>query len=239
MAKAEASDQSASTAGGTRLAKRSLFSRLSFGHVVMISAGLLAFMLNVLILRSKGETMEVSVAAQSITAGSRLRMEDVGYRSIAAGGPFEDRVLSPEAIQPLLGHVVIRDIGSGAPLLVDDLRAAAAPDDRRAMNIPVPPDQAVGAALLVGDRVDVIAVDDAGSHFVAAAIEVLHVAFAGGRPSGERFGVTVAVSGQEALAIAAAIDGGSVHLVRSTGSPEISPALAPAAPRTPRSGSGS
>ena len=236
MVRAEETGRSVSTA---KVAKRSPFSRLSFGHVVMISAGLLAFMLNVLVLRSKDETVEVSVAAQSIAAGSRLRVEDIGYRSIAAGGPFVDRVLLPGAIEPLVGHIVIRDIDSGDPLLADDLRAAAAPDGGRAMNIPVPPDQAVGAALFVGDRVDVIGVDDAGSHFVARAIEVLHVALGSGRPSGDRFGVTVAVSDQEALAIAAAIDGGSVHLVRATGSPEISTAADPARPNAPRARSGS
>ena len=209
------------TAVAAKGARRSLFSRLSFGHVVMISAGLLAFMLNVLVLRSKGETVEISVAAQPIAAGTRLRVEDLGYRLIDANGPFVDRVLSRDGVAPFLGHVVIRDVDPGAPLLADDLRPAAAPEAGRAMNIPVTPDHAVGAALFVGDLVDVIAVDDGRSRFVATAIEVLSVALDRSRSSGERFGVTVAVSDREALALAAAIDGGSVHLIRSTGSTGI------------------
>ena len=239
MARTEMADRAASTADGTRPARRSLFSRLSFGHVVMISAGLLAFMLNVLVLRSKGEMVEVSVAAQPITAGTRLRAEHIGYRLIDAGGPFVDRLLSVEAIAPLLGQVVIRDIDTGAPLLADDLRPAAAPDARRAMNIPVASDHAVGAALFVGDRVDVIAVDDGAGRFVATAIEVLGVALGGSRPSGDRFGVTVAVNEKEALAIATAIDGGSVHLIRSTGSTEIEAKPDLGGPRTRRAGVGS
>ena len=239
MVRTEIADRTASTAKRAKRARRSLSSRLSFGHVVMISAGLLAFMLNLLVLRSKGETVEIPVAAQPITAGTRLRAEHVGYRSIAAGGAFVDRVLPREAITHLLGHVVIRDIDPGAPLLADDLKPAAAPDAGRAMNIPVTPDHAVGAALFVGDRVDVIAVDDGGSRFVATAIEVLSVALGGRRSPGDRFGVTVAVSEEEALAIATAIDGGSVHLIRSTGSDEIDATRAPGSLRSPAAGSGS
>ncbi|MDE0288355.1 MAG: SAF domain-containing protein [bacterium] len=233
MVRTETAGRIASTPKGAKRARRSIFSRLSFGHVVMISAGLLAFLLNMLVLRSKGETMEVPVAAQPITAGTRLRAEDVGYRSVDAEGPFLDRVLHREAVASLLGHVVIRDIDPGAPLLTDDLKPAAAPDAGRAMNIPVTPDHAVGAALSVGDRVDVIAVDDGGSRFVATGIKVLGVALGGGRTSGDRFGVTVAVSEEEALAIAVAIDGDAVHLVRSTGSSEIGAAPVPVAPRAP------
>ena len=217
MMRTEVADRPVSTSKRAKIARRSPFSRLSFGHVVMISAGLLAFLLNVLILRSKGETVEVSVAAQPIPAGSRLQVGDVGYRSVDAEGPFVDRILSRETIAAFFGQVVIRDIDSGDPLLADDLRPAAAPGPGRAMSIPIAPDHAVGAALYVGDRVDVIAVEDLESRFVATAIEVLDVAIGGSRTSGERFGVTVAVSEEEALAIAGALDRGTVHLIRSTG----------------------
>lgn len=239
MVRTDTADRTAVAAKGAGLARRSIFSRLSFGHVVMISAGLLAFMLNVLVLRSKGETVEVSVAAQPITAGTRLQAEDLGYRLIDAEGPFVDRVISRESVAPFLGHVVIRDVDPGAPLLADDLRPAAAPDAGRAMNIPVTPDHAVGAALFVGDLVDVIAVDDGQSRFVATAIEVLSVALDRSRTSADRFGVTVAVSDKEALALATAIDGGSVHLIRSTGSSGIDAVRDSGAPHASSARSGS
>ena len=218
MVRTGMAERTASVSNGAEVARRRLFSRLSFGHIVMICAGLLAFLLNVMVLRSKDETVEVSVAAQSITAGSRLSLQDVAYRHIDADGPFLERVLFREAIELLLGQVVIRDIDSGAPLLVDDLRPTAAPGAGRAMSIPITPDHAVGAALTVGDRVDVIAVDDDRSRFIATDIEVLSLSFSGNRTSGDRFGVTVAVSSDEALAIAGALDSGTVHLIRSTGS---------------------
>ena len=209
----EAADRPASKPGGAKVARRSPFSRLSFGHVVMISAGLLAFLLNVYIIRSRGETVEVLVAAQPITAGSRLGSQDIAYQFVDADGPFVDRVLSRENVTPLFGHVVVRDVDSGAPLMADDLRPAAAPGDGRAMSIPIAADHAVGAALYVGDRVDVIAVDEGEGRFVATGIEVLDVAVGASRPASDRFGVTVAVSEVEALAIAGALDRGTVHLI--------------------------
>ena len=202
---------------GRGVPKRKLASRLSFGHIVMISAGLVAFLLNVMIIRGNGETVEVLVAAHPISAGSRLAAQDVVPADVDANGPFVDRVLSPQTVTPLLGQVVVRDIGQGDPLFADDMRSAAAPGGGRAMSIPIAADHAVGATLQVGDRVDVISVDDGESRFVATGIEVLDVAAGGTRPGGDRFGVTVAVSEAEALAIAAALDRGSIHLLRSTG----------------------
>lgn len=215
----ETAGRPAAAAEGGKLPKRSPLSRLSFGHVVMISAGLLAFLLNVLIIRDGGETVEVSVAAQAIGAGSRLETGDIAYKQVDAGGPFSDRALSPQTVSPLVGHVVIRDIAPGALLLADDLRPPAAPGDARAMSIPVGADRAVGAALYRGDRIDVITVNEGRSRFIASGIEVLAVSVDVNRVSGGGFGVTVAVSRSQALAIAEAVDQGSIHLLRSTGAP--------------------
>ena len=206
----------ASERGG--VLSRNPLSRLSFGHIVMISAGLLAFLLNVMIIRSKGETVEVLVAANPISAGTRLADRDITYELVDAEGPFVDRVLSRETLTHFIGQVVVRDVDSGAPLLADDLRPVAAPDNGRAMSIPITADHAVGAALYVGDRVDVISVEDGAGRFIATGIEVLGVASGESRLTSDRFGITVAVTEGEALAIAEALDEGRVHLLRSTGS---------------------
>lgn len=213
----------AAVSEGASVAKRRLLSRLSFGHVVMICAGLLAFLLNVLIVRDRGETVEVPVATRPIPAGSRLVARDIGFARVDAAGPFVDRVLSRDGITPFLGDVVVRDIGSGDPLMSADLRPVSAAGGGRAMSIPIAPDYAVGAALHVGDRVDVIAVDRGESSFVADGIEVLHVTHRDSRPVGDRFAVTVAVTQAEALAIAGALDRGPVHLLRSTGAGDQEP----------------
>jgi len=199
--------------------RRSPFSRLSFGHAVMITAGLLAFLLNVLILREEGEAFDVPVAARAIPAGSRLESTDVSYRYVDADGPFVDRALSRERLASFFGQVVVRGVEAGAPLMADDLRPVAAPDGQRAMSIPIAPDRAVGAALHVGDRIDVMLVQGTRSRFIASGIEVLAVTASSHGLSGSGFGLTVAVSPVQALLIASALDSGSVHVLRSTGLP--------------------
>ena len=212
-------DRTTETAGpaeGGRLPRRSPLSRLSFGHLVMISAGLLAFLLNVLIIRDRGETVEVPVAAQAIRSGARLETGDIAYESVDAEGPWADRALSRRELSPMIGRVAVRDIAPGAPLLADDLRPAAAPGAARAMSIPAA-DQAAGAGLYTGDLIDVITVNEGRSRFIASGVEVLAVSGGGGRTAGGGSGVTVAVSRAQALAIAEALDRGSIHLLRSTG----------------------
>lgn len=209
--------ETAAPAEGGRLLKRNPLSRLSFGHLVMISAGLLAFLLNVLIIRDRGETVEVPVAAQAIRSGARLETGDIAYESVDAEGPWAERALSRRQLSPMIGRVAVRDIAPGAPLLADDLRPAAAPGAGRAMSIPAAADQAAGAGLYTGDLIDVIAVNEGRSRFIASGIEVLAVSGGGGQTAGSGSGVTVAVSRAQALAIAEALDRGSIHLLRSTG----------------------
>ncbi len=206
---------------------------------MMIAAGLLAFMLNVLILRNQGEMVEISVATQPIASGSRLRAEDIGYLFADAGGPLADRVLTRDTIERFIGHVVVHRIESGDPLMANDLKSPADSHSARAMSIPISADHAVGAALHAGDRIDVISVDDGASWFVATDIEILAVAVDRSRSSSARLGITVAVSAEEALAITAALDRGAVHLVRSTGAAPIDVATAQQVPPLPMWDAGS
>ncbi len=212
----ETEGRPAAPAEGGRLPKRSPLSRLSFGHLVMISAGLLAFLLNVLIIRDRGETVEMPVAAQAVRSGSRLETGDIAYESVDAEGPWADRALSRQELSVMIGNVAVRDIAAGAPLLADDLRPAAAPGGARAMSIPAA-DQAAGPAFYPGDRIDVITVSEGRSRFIASGVEVLAVSASGSGISSGGYGVTAAVSRAQALAIAEALDRGSIHLLRSTG----------------------
>ena len=219
MVDPNASEWTAVTPRSPATRRRSPFSRLSFGHAVMITAGLLAFLLNVLILRDGGEAVDVPVAAHAIPAGSRLAGADVSYRRVDADGPFVERALSRERLASLFGQVVVRDVEAGAPLMADDLRPVATPDGQRAMSIPISPDRAVGAALHVGDRIDVMLAQGSRSRFVASGIEVLAVTASNRGLSGSGFGLTVSVSPVQALLISSALDSGSIHVLRSTGLP--------------------
>jgi Flp pilus assembly protein CpaB len=92
-------------------------------------------------------------------------------------------------------------------------------DGLRTMSIPVPVEHAVGATLMVSDRVDVISVIDGQPSFVAEDLEVVSIAATsqGGLSGVGPYHIVVAVTSDEALALAKAIDDGSIEVVRSTG----------------------
>jgi Flp pilus assembly protein CpaB len=93
------------------------------------------------------------------------------------------------------------------------------------MSIPVEAAHAVGGALAVGDRLDVIQVDEGGqARYVVSGAEVLAV----NRPDSGVIGaaassssLTVAVDARQALRLAAAIRGQRFELVRSTGADAV------------------
>ncbi|PLS75322.1 MAG: hypothetical protein CYG61_07985 [Actinobacteria bacterium] len=91
------------------------------------------------------------------------------------------------------------------------------------MSLPVERQHAVGGALRPGDRVDVI--DGAEASFVVTNAEVLAVPnLSNGNLSGTgSYAITIAVDAQGALRLAAAIAGGKVEVVRSTGAEALPP----------------
>lgn len=211
--------------------RRRLRGRLSTGHVVMIAAGLAAFLLNLLILRGGDETVPAAVAARPLPAGARLAERDLEEVRIAAGGALARRALAPEEAAGLVGRALVRDVGAGAPLFPDDFRPFV-PGAGRAMSIPVPPGRAVAAELRSGDRVDVVSAGRGWGRFAATGVEVLSVTEDGDGLGGGELNVIVAVDGADALAVAAALADSEIFLVRSTGAPPA-PALSYRTPPRP------
>ena len=52
--------------------KRPLLRRLSLGHLIMVLAGMLAFLLVLAVLRERGEVLQIAVAVDQIDAGTAL-----------------------------------------------------------------------------------------------------------------------------------------------------------------------
>jgi Flp pilus assembly protein CpaB len=98
------------------------------------------------------------------------------------------------------------------------------------MSVPIDQTQAVAGHLAPGDSVDIVLVVDGVATYIATSIEVTSVPDAESNALGARSGYapTVAVTATEALRIAAALDTGEVHIVRSTGSaaPDLEQATA-------------
>ena len=89
------------------------------------------------------------------------------------------------------------------------------------MSFPIPRAHALGGALDTGDRVDILAVgqDGADAGYVMTDVEVLAVDGGRGGPLGTTDDVTltIAVDSDGAVRLAAALERGTVTLVRSTG----------------------
>ena len=203
--------------------KRKLSSQLGPLHVVAVVSGLLAFLVVLTWMRSQQDLIEVAVAAETIRSGNVITAHMVESAEVPADASFGDRLVTIGEFDLIVGSIATRSISPGEPLLDSDLRGVRTREGLRAMSVPIDIDRAVSGDLAAGDRVDIVGFDDGGAHYIATGIEVLAVPDAGqnafGTSSG--FAVTVAVSDIEALEIAAAMDYGDIHMLRSTGAPTV------------------
>ena len=206
-------------AGGPR--RPASRSRLSFGHVVTLLAGLLATMLVFSVLHERDVTFRAAAVGVQIRAGTTVEASALRTVGVQVPGDVRGRLIDPAALGRFRGWIATRTLQPGELLSRGDLRPPAAPSALRAMSIPVEASHAVGGALAAGDRLDVIEVDEGGqARYVVTGAEVLAV----NRPDSGVIGaaassssLTVAVDARQALRLATAIRGGRFELVRSTG----------------------
>jgi len=205
---------SASGAGG-----RNLLSRLNLGHVVMLLAAISALVLNLAILRGNDATIEVAVAATDVRVGTSLTEGHLAFAEVPADDVLSSRLIPSDRAGQLVGQLATRSIADGEPILESDLLAVDNRDGLRAMSIPIEESRAVSGRLSSGDSVDIVLVQDGIATYVATGIKVLDVPSSETNALGARTGYspTVAVNATEALRIAAALDTGEVHIIRSTG----------------------
>ncbi len=199
--------------------RRLLRRRLSLAHVFIAIVGILAFVLNLLVLSNRDETVLVSIATEPLIAGSSLNPDALRLVPIDASFEGVGELVTDGDLASFEGYVLQRSIPAGGLI---DRSAMVAPNSgtgKRTMSIPVPVEHAAGGSLISGDRVDVITVADGVAIFAATDLEVVAVAdlTAGSIGVGSAYHVVVAVTADEALKIAAALEAGPLDLVRSTG----------------------
>jgi Flp pilus assembly protein CpaB len=202
--------------------RRRVTSRLSAGHVVMIVAGLMAALANLAVIRSGSETVPVLVAREDIPLGATVTADQL--RTVDArldAGVLATLVLPGDvAAGGLDGQVTATTIPAGSPVRRTDLRPAATSEPGlRRMAVPVRREAAVGGALAVDDRIDVIQVVDGIPRYVVADARVLAVPESGTGALGATgsFYVTIGVDTDTALCLSAAIEAGGLTIVLSTG----------------------
>ncbi len=220
--------------------RRPLGSRLSTAHVVMILAGLLAALANVALIRSSDDTVPILVARDDIAIGATVtadmlrpadaRLDDAVLATLVSGRDLDAGVLE--------GTVTTAFVPAGSPLRRADLRATATDEPGlRRIAIPLREELAVGGAIGVDDRIDVIQVVDGVARYLVAGARVLAVSDGSGAALGavSSFHVTIGVDPDAALCLAAAIDAGGLSVVLSTGQEPVptTPCTTPAAPAEP------
>lgn len=190
----------------------------------MVLAAVLAFATNLMVLRSQDETRAVVVAASDLIGGRVVDRSDFKAVEVDVDDDLFSRLVSWQQVDGLVGMVAARTIPAGDLIGPSDLREASTTTGLRAMSIPIEPEHAVGGALLPGDRVDLILVQDERPEFVLVDAEVLSVSTNDrGALSVGGFYVVVAVGPERALEVAAAIQDGRIEVIRSTGaSPMVS-----------------
>jgi Flp pilus assembly protein CpaB len=210
--------------------------RLAKGHWVALTLGLLAFLVNMAVLRDRRETVRVAVADQEITAFSELSDDVVRYVEVPA--EVAESMDLADADDVAAGIYTTDNLQEGVPLTLAETVEELPHEGLRSMSIPVGREHAAGGDLSPGDRVDVIRVSDDGqAEYAAADVEVLAVGDDGGGGLGEQatqFHVVVAVDEAEALSIAEALGADQVEVVRSTGATVATGAVPP--PGAPTSG---
>lgn len=200
--------------------------RVSLGHLFMVAAGLLAFILVVSILQDRDLTTGILVADAEILPGDRLTPDLVTEIQVPADSDLVGQVATQADLAGgdlSAGHRLV----PGDPITLSALAPAATPSGLRAMAVPIDRIHAVGGDLAPGDRVDVISVMGGTASYIALDLEVIDTQAADGRTGAlsgsalSTYYVTVSVDDQTALALALALDAGAVSVLRSTGAEPV------------------
>lgn len=206
-------------AGTSTPAPKPVRRRPSTSHILIGLAAVLAFGLNYLALQNRDATTLVAVADGPIAEGTALSAGMVRLVPIPSDFDGIDHLIGEDEVSRLHGWIVGRSVADGELVGRAMLVRPGAGDGLRTMSIPVAVEHAAGATLGVGDRVDVISIVDGLPAFVANDLEVVSIAETtqGGLSGVGPYHVVVAVTSEEALALARAIHDDSIEVVRSTG----------------------
>jgi Flp pilus assembly protein CpaB len=167
----------------------------------------------------------VVVATNQIRIGTTLESADLQTVEIPASTAIVQSFVPSTELDSLVGQVATRSILANEPLLRSDFRPPATSSGLRAMSISLPPSNAVGGDLSIGDLVDVLVVGEESSRFVAEQVPVLDLpaqVSSGLAAPTNAWWVTLGVEETEALEIANGVERGSIYLVRSNGARPLS-----------------
>jgi Flp pilus assembly protein CpaB len=189
----------------------------------MLLAGALGVLLTLSVLRTADDTEPVLVAARDLTPGSILGDGDVRAARMKADTSVLSTLFGTADVASVRGQVVTNSVREGSLMRRADVRALGDHAATRVMSFPLSRARAVGGDLASGDRVDVVAVErnSARSGYVLVDAEVIGIETSDGGPlsrgADDDVTVSLVVDTDGAKRLAAALEAGSVTLVRATG----------------------
>ena len=219
----ERADPRPTRARPDRRRRPALAERITLNVVVGAVAALLAFVLAGALLADRREMTAVAVARERIAAGTPITPELVSGEDVPSGTRFAGELVPFERIAS--GQLVAtRTVQPGEPLAASAVGDSGAATPERVMSIPLEAAQAANGAIEIGDQVDVIVTTrDQGSRYVLSGAAVVDRSSDGaggglvGTARSSELVISVEVDADQALELAAAIDAGTITVVRSTG----------------------
>lgn len=204
--------------------RRRRFPTVSGVHLLILTAGGLAFIANLALLSGGGpERIQVASSRVDLTPGRRLQPEDIRLTPVDVEESVASGLISESDMAAYRGWVVTGKMASGSLLHKANLRSPLAESGSRAMSFPIGVEHAVGGDLVSGDLVDVIRVDEDRARFIATGLAVLDVSgrTEGGLGLSGDFYLVLEVDDRTALALALALAHARVEVLRSTGSKPV------------------
>jgi len=168
-------------------------------------------------------TTAVVVAAHELPANHVIERGDLRTARVHASTRVLDGLVRGSRIASLTGQVLLFPVATDG--LVGTSSVGKAAREGREMTIPVAPEHALGGALRIGDRVDVLASfskagKDARTLTVvrgATVVDTVHTEGLFGQHEGQLSALTLSVPPDDAVYLAFAVRNGELDVVRATG----------------------
>ncbi len=210
---------------------RSLRSTIHGAHILVALAGMLGALLTLTALRDAKQTVAVVAFDRSVPMGTALRSSDLTTVEVGAEGGALTGLYRGNDVGALVGTIVVSPIRKGDMVRRSDVRAPAADGAKRSISFALDSADAVGGAIEVGDRIDIVGVAQNGtkSGYVVTDASVLSVSNpqASGplRSTDRKVTITIDIEPDAALRLVAAQTAGKIVVVRATGAaPQQQPA---------------
>jgi Flp pilus assembly protein CpaB len=193
---------------------------ISSSWIIMVLSFLIAVVVYLFVTNTESSKVAVAVASKDISTGAQLQAGDMRQIEVTLDSPQLNRLVLWADRNQYVGYTVAGPIAEGDMITKAQVRRHTTANGLDAMSIPVDKTRAVGGDLTIGDRIDVINNASGTSEYAAQNIEVIAVndgSSGGALSAAEGFHIIVAVTPDQAISIAKALDTAKIDVVRTTG----------------------